>query len=38
LILYPLFKTLAGRFKELHPGSLVLGGLCLIYYVFGLPH
>lgn len=38
LILYPLFKLCAGRAKELHPGAIVLGLLCLIYYVFGLPH
>jgi AGZA family xanthine/uracil permease-like MFS transporter len=38
LILYPLFKVLVGRAKELHPGSIVLGLLCLVYYVFGLPH
>lgn len=38
LILYPVFKALAGRAKELHPGSIVLGLLCLVYYVFGLPH
>lgn len=38
LILYPLFKILCGRYKELHPGSLLLGLLCLAYYIFGLPH
>lgn len=38
LIVYPLFKLLAGRHKELHPGSWVLAGLCLVYYLFGLPH
>jgi AGZA family xanthine/uracil permease-like MFS transporter len=38
LVLYPLFKLLAGRWKELNAGSLVLGMLCLVYYVFGLPH
>lgn len=38
VILYPLFKALCGRANELHPGSLVLAGLCLIYYCFGLPH
>jgi AGZA family xanthine/uracil permease-like MFS transporter len=38
LIVYPLFKVLAGRHKELHPGSIVLAALCLIYYLFGLPH
>jgi AGZA family xanthine/uracil permease-like MFS transporter len=38
LIVYPLFKILAGRWRELHPGSLVLAAACLVYYVFGLPH
>ncbi len=38
LILYPTFKALCGRWKELHPGSAVLAAMCLVYYVFGLPH
>lgn len=38
LIVYPVFKTCVGRARELHPGSIVLGILCLIYYRFGLPH
>jgi adenine/guanine/hypoxanthine permease len=38
LVLSPLFKLVAGRGKELKPGSVVLGLLCLVYYVFGLPH
>jgi AGZA family xanthine/uracil permease-like MFS transporter len=38
LVLYPVFKILAGRWKELNGGSVVLGLLCLVYYVFGLPH
>jgi AGZA family xanthine/uracil permease-like MFS transporter len=38
LVLYPLFKLLAGRGKELNGGSIVLGLLCLVYYIFGLPH
>ncbi len=38
LVLYPLFKVLAGRWKELNAGAVVLGLLCLMYYVFGLPH
>ena len=38
LVLYPLFKLLAGRGKELNAGSIVLGLLCLVYYIFGLPH
>ncbi len=38
LILYPLFKLIAGKAKEIHPGSYLLAALCLIYYIFGLPH
>ncbi len=38
LIIYPVFKALVGRARELHPGSIVLAALCLVYYVFGLPH
>jgi AGZA family xanthine/uracil permease-like MFS transporter len=38
LVLYPLFKLAAGRGREVNGGSVVLGVLCLIYYVFGLPH
>jgi AGZA family xanthine/uracil permease-like MFS transporter len=38
LILYPVLKLLAGRPREVHPGAWVLAALCLIYYLFGLPH
>jgi AGZA family xanthine/uracil permease-like MFS transporter len=38
LVLYPMFKILAGKWKDLNAGSVVLGLLCLVYYVFGLPH
>jgi len=38
LVLYPVFKTLAGRWREVHGGAVVLGLLCLVYFVFGLPH
>lgn len=38
LVLHPLLKLLAGRWRELTPGSVVLGAACLAYYVFGLPH
>ncbi len=38
LVLYPLFKLAAGRWKEINLGSIVLGLFCLIYFVFGLPH
>jgi AGZA family xanthine/uracil permease-like MFS transporter len=38
LVLHPLMKLGAGRVSELRPGGLVLAGLCLTYYAFGLPH
>ena len=38
LLLYPVVKALAGRWRELHPGTLALAGLCAAYYLFGLPH
>jgi AGZA family xanthine/uracil permease-like MFS transporter len=38
LILYPILKILTGRFKDVNLGSIVLALLCLVYYVFGLPH
>ena len=38
LVIYPIVKLLAGRGRELNAGSVVLAGLCLVYYVFGLPH
>jgi AGZA family xanthine/uracil permease-like MFS transporter len=38
LVLYPIFKVAAGRFQELKVGSVVLGLLCLVYFVFGLQH
>src|SRR5262249_9090383 len=38
LVLYPIMKLLSGRVKDLNSGSIVLGVVCLIYYIFGLPH
>lgn len=38
LLLYPVMKVLAGRSREVHPGAWVLAGLCMVYYLFGLPH
>jgi len=38
LALYPILKLATGRHKELNWGSILLGLLCLIYYIFGLPH
>jgi adenine/guanine/hypoxanthine permease len=38
LVLYPVMKLIAGRARELTVGSIVLALMCLVYYVFGLPH
>ena len=38
LVLWPLFKAVTGRFREIRAGSVVLALLCLVYFVFGLPH
>jgi len=38
LVLHPVMKLLAGRAREINGGSIVLALLCLVYYVFGLPH
>ncbi len=38
LVLYPVFKILAGRWRELSGGAVALALLCLVYFVFGMPH
>jgi adenine/guanine/hypoxanthine permease len=38
LLLYPIMKLGAGRWRELNLGSVALAALCLVYYLFGLPH
>jgi AGZA family xanthine/uracil permease-like MFS transporter len=38
LIAHPLMKLAAFRWREIHPGGVVLGALCLVYYVAGRPH
>lgn len=38
LILAPAMKLAAGRAREVRAGSVVLALLCLLYFVFGLPH
>lgn len=38
LLLYPIMKTLARRWREVRAGAWVLAALCAVYYVFGLPH
>lgn len=38
LAIYPLLKVATGRGRELNAGTVVLGALCLVYFLFGLPH
>ena len=38
LVTYLVVKLATGGFKELNPGAVMRGLLCLIYCVFGLPH
>jgi AGZA family xanthine/uracil permease-like MFS transporter len=38
LVLHPMMKLLAGKWREINAGSVVLAGLCVVYYAFGLPH
>ncbi len=38
LVLYPVGKIVTGRARELNAGGTVLALLCLMYFVFGLPH
>jgi AGZA family xanthine/uracil permease-like MFS transporter len=38
LVLYPVMKVLSGRARELSAGAVVLGVLCSLYYLFGVPH
>lgn len=38
LILHPTLKVLCGKVRLIHPGSALLAGMCLLYYVFGRLH
>ena len=38
LVVHPLAKLSAGRWREIRAGSVVLALLCLVYFVFGMPH
>jgi AGZA family xanthine/uracil permease-like MFS transporter len=38
LVVHPLMKLATGRWRQVHPGAMVLAGLCLVYYVYGRPH
>lgn len=33
-VLYPFFKSIAGKYKEVHPGLWVLAVLSLLFYIF----
>jgi AGZA family xanthine/uracil permease-like MFS transporter len=33
-VLYPFFKFISGRTREVHPGMWVLGILSLLFYIF----
>jgi AGZA family xanthine/uracil permease-like MFS transporter len=38
LLVYPIIKLAAGRWRDLNLGSVAWGAICLVYYVYGLPH
>jgi len=38
LVLYPVMKFAGGRWREINAGSVVLGVMSLVYYVWGMPH
>ena len=38
LVLYPVFKVLTGRWRELNAGSVALAAMCSLYFVYGLVH
>jgi adenine/guanine/hypoxanthine permease len=38
LVLYPVMKIVAGRWRELRAGTVVLAALCGLYYAFGIVH
>ncbi len=38
LIVHPVLKLLCGKWRQIHPGGVLLAALCLLYYVFGRMH
>ena len=38
LVVYPIIKLAAGRWRDLNAGSVVLSLLCAVYYLYGLIH
>ena len=38
LVLHPLMKLTTGRVREITPGGVLLGLVCLLYFIYGQPH
>jgi len=38
LLMYPVVKTAAGRWREVRGGAWVLAAISAVYFAFGLPH
>jgi len=38
LIIHPVIKVAAGRYRDVKAGGWVLASLCASYYVFGMVH
>lgn len=38
LLLHPVLKACAGRWREVHPAGVLLGVFCLLYFVLGVVH
>ena len=38
LVVHPVLKLGAGRAREVHAGGWALAGMCLVYFIFGIPH
>lgn len=38
LVVYPILKVATGRHRDLNAGSVILGALCSVYYLYGVLH
>ncbi|MDP8255738.1 MAG: NCS2 family permease [Candidatus Alcyoniella australis] len=38
LAIYPIIKICTGRWRDLNAGMIVLGAMCLMYFLFGMVH
>jgi AGZA family xanthine/uracil permease-like MFS transporter len=38
LLLHPILKLASGRFRQIKPGGVVLAAICLVYFLYGMPH